>query len=85
MPKGFSKPGMVLKLQRSLYGLRQSLHNYFKYTAEKFASVGLKQSHVNECLFISRRAIVLIWVNNVLIYSPRREWIEETIAERGPS
>lgn len=29
MPRGFSQPGMVLKLKKSLYGLRQSPRNFF--------------------------------------------------------
>jgi hypothetical protein len=29
MPKGFAQPGMVLKLEKSLYGLKQSPRNHF--------------------------------------------------------
>ena len=29
MPRGFAKHGHVLKLQKSLYGLKQSLQNFF--------------------------------------------------------
>ena len=31
MPKGFRKPGTVLKLKRSLYGLKQSPRNFFQH------------------------------------------------------
>lgn len=34
MPRGFSQPGKVLKLKRSLYGLCQSPRNFFQHQRE---------------------------------------------------
>jgi len=34
MPRGFEEDGKVLKLQKSLYGLRQSPRNFFEHLKE---------------------------------------------------
>ena len=38
MPQGFKKPGKVLKLRRTLYGLRQSPRAFWKYMWRKWKS-----------------------------------------------
>ena len=40
MPQGFKKPGKVLKLRRTLYGLRQSPRAFWKYMVEKMEICG---------------------------------------------
>ena len=81
MPRGFSKPGHVLKLRRSLYGLRQSPRNFGRYMKSKLESIGIMQSELDECLFVGRKVVLVTWVDDVLLYSPKDEWINETIAE----
>jgi hypothetical protein len=79
MPRGFSKPGYCLKLKRSLYGLRQSPRNFFKFIKAKLESIEIYQSSFDECLFIGNRVILVSWVDDILLYSPKEEWIDETI------
>ncbi|MGZ6286000.1 MAG: reverse transcriptase domain-containing protein, partial [Ktedonobacterales bacterium] len=68
IPDGFNpKPGYVLRLRRSLYGLRQSpriwnetLHNYL-------TERGLCQSAVDPCLyFVPGKIWVAVWVDDFL-------------------
>ena len=40
MPKGFREPGKVLKLKRSLYGLKQSPRNFFHHLKENLGKAG---------------------------------------------
>ena len=40
MPRGFSKPGYVLKLKKSLYGLKQSPINFFNFIKGKLEHAG---------------------------------------------
>ena len=78
MPQGFAEQGKVLKLRRSLYGLKQSPCNFFQHLKGKLEAVGLhSQDHVDPCLFMSDKVIVLVYVDNTLFYSPQNEWIDK--------
>jgi hypothetical protein len=81
MPRGFSQPGKVLKLKRSLYGLRQNPRNFFQHLkATKLESVGFVSNEaVDPCLFISDRVICLVYVDNTLFFSPKEEYINDVI------
>jgi hypothetical protein len=54
MPRGFSKPGEVLKLKRSLYGLKQSPRNFFKSQQKNLISCGFHNPSpdTDPCLFV---------------------------------
>ena len=69
-PRGF-KRGIgteVLRLQRTLYGLRQSPRYFFKYFTERLVRQGLTQSLFDPCLFMTSSMIVIIYVDDILIY-----------------
>lgn len=71
MPRGFGEPGKVLKLKRSLYGLKQSPRNFFQHLKEKLEGIGFESAtDVDPCLFISNKVICLIYVDDTLFYSP---------------
>lgn len=80
MPRGFTEPGKVLKLKKSLYGLRQSPKNFFNFISERLENVGLvPQVDVDPCLFISDKVICVLYVDDTLFWSPKSEWIDEVI------
>jgi hypothetical protein len=60
MPKGFNNQGKILRLKKSLYGLGQSLRNWFLHLKDKFADIGFKQSEYDACLFVSDRVICIV-------------------------
>ena len=82
MPQGFKqydkngKP-KVLKLNRTLYGLRQSPCTFWLYLTEKLERCGLKQSQLDPCLFIGSRVICIVYVDDLLFWSPKEEYIYE--------
>ena len=51
MPQGFKQKGKVLKLKRTLYGLRQSPRAFWKYLTEKINQYGLSHIHFDPHLF----------------------------------
>ena len=51
MPKGFTRPGYLYKLKRSVYGLRQSPLNWFLTLKSGLEERGFKQSILDPCLF----------------------------------
>ncbi|NCF91157.1 MAG: hypothetical protein GWQ05_09390, partial [Verrucomicrobiaceae bacterium] len=80
MPRGFkqySKNGRekVLKLKRCLYGLRQAPRSFWKYMVEKLEICGLKQSSLDPCLFIGPTCLVIVYVDDVLLWSTSIEHI----------
>ena len=86
MPRGFSQPGKVLRLKRSLYGLRQSPRNFFQFLKAKLEGAGFESNDdVDPCLFISDKVICLVYVDDTLFYSPKQEYIDEAIAKLSQS
>ena len=79
MPQGFREPGKVLKLKRSLYGLKQSPRNFFLHLKGKLEGVGFEQSSVDPCLFISDKVLLVVYMDNTLLFSPKAEFIDEMI------
>jgi len=69
MPRGFSEPGKVLKLKKSLYGLKQSPRNHFKNLSSKLFSLGFEQSEADPCLFLTDKVIALVYVDDTLFFS----------------
>ncbi len=58
----------VLCLWRTLYGLRQSPRYFYKYFTERLVKQGLTPSNFDPCLFLSSTLIVIIYVDDILIY-----------------
>ena len=82
MPRGFSEPGKVLKLKKSLYGLKQSPINFFTFISAKLEAAGFQaQTEVDPCLFISDKVICLVYVDDTLFFSPKQEYIDEAITK----
>jgi hypothetical protein len=74
MPLGFnakSKNGkrQVLKLNKTLYGLRQSPRAFWKYITEKLETCGLMQSKFDPCLFIGPDVMCIVYVNDLIFWS----------------
>jgi hypothetical protein len=80
-PRGFhrGKGDKVLRLKRTLYGLKQSSQYFFQYLTERLVKQGLTASNLDPCLFISKRLIVVIYVDDVLIYGISVKEIDELI------
>ena len=77
-PRGYEVKGengskLFGKLNKSLYGLRQSGRCWNKMIKEFFEAQNLTQSKVDPCLYIKHNGksviYVLIWVDDILIFS----------------
>jgi hypothetical protein len=69
----------VLKLKRMLYGLKQLPRYFFKYFTDLLIKQGLTPSNFNPCLFLSSMLIVIIYVNDILIYGKNKTEIDDFI------
>jgi hypothetical protein len=69
-PRGFKQgnPNDVFCLKRTLYRLKQAPRYFFKYLTERLIRNGLTPSEHNPCLFMNETIIVIVYVDDILIY-----------------
>ena len=80
-PKGFEVPGdYVLKLNRSVYGIKQAPRNFFNYLKKHLKRQGLKQSEFDPCLFVGVKVIAIVYVDDILFFAPNDDDINTVIA-----
>jgi hypothetical protein len=53
-----------------MYGLKQAGHNWYNKLTDELLSLGFIQSKVDKCLFIRLDCIILVYVDDCLIFSP---------------
>ena len=69
MPLGFRKPGKVLKLKKTLYGLRQSPRMFWQYLTKAMEACGMEVSKIDPCLFVGQKVIAISYVDDILFWS----------------
>ena len=84
-PQGFEKYGpngeeMVCKLNKSIYGLKQSPHLWNKVADEWFKQYGLEQNKTDPCLYTKKVGndvlIVIIYVDDIIVSCKSLSMIE---------
>jgi hypothetical protein len=81
-PKGFvyGEPGeLVLKLHKSVYGIKQAPHNFFNFLVDQFKLEGLRQSDNDPCLFIGKKVTAIVYVDDILFFSKDDSEIDKII------
>jgi hypothetical protein len=69
-PAGFKRgEGLVLKLKRSVYGLRQAPRYFFQFLTKHMEAIGLAQSKKDPCLFIGNDIIAVVYVDDILFFA----------------
>ena len=71
LPEGYKKKDIIWKLEKSLYGLKQSGRNWNQVIHKFFTEQKLIQSKVDPCLYMcindENVMIILIWVDDIII------------------
>lgn len=85
LPRDFSQEGKFLRLKKNLCGLKQSPHNFFqRHLTSKLESIELQAAtDIDSCLFFSDKVICLCYVDDILLFSPEQERINEAIERNG--
>ena len=70
-PRGFHRGNgdKVLCLKCTLYGLKQSPRYFFQYITECLMKQNLHASKFDLCLFMNESLIIIIYVDDILIYA----------------
>ena len=81
MPRGYQQPGKILRLNRSLYGMRDSPLLWFKKCSKGLENRGFKASEHDPCLFINKRRKIacVVWVDDCLYFSVDPKEIDRAI------
>lgn len=78
-PKGFDLPkGQTWKLNRALYGLKQSPRLWYETLTEKLRAWNWVPSQYDSCVWISqdKDIIILFWVDDILTFSANRQKVD---------
>lgn len=84
-PRGFKvhcdEGELVLRLKRSLYGLKQSPCHFYQYLSSNLEDLGLVKSNFDPCLFIGTHVIVVVYVDDCLLYAKEDKYIEDLLVK----
>eukprot|EP00804_Cyclotella_cryptica_P017057 CCRYP_003306-RA/>CCRYP_003306-RA protein AED:0.08 eAED:-0.00 QI:0/-1/0/1/-1/0/1/0/182 len=69
MHQGFKEQGIVLKLKKTLYGLRQSPRAFWLYLTEKMNLCGMEQATFDPCLFIGAEVMCICYVDDLIFWT----------------
>ena len=81
MPPGYNKQGKVLKLNKTLYGLRQSPLLWQQKLTDKIKKVGFEEIPQKPCVVQKNNIICFFYVNNIVFAFKKnqRKEVEKTI------
>ena len=89
IPFGMDAPGMVIRLLKSIYGLKQAGRVWFDLLISGLTGIGFTQSHSDPCfLYIIGKVgaiYIAVWVDDcIVVYSNHQQWkhIEAKISKQ---
>ena len=76
-----SRKQSVLKLKKNLYGLKDAACNWFQMLSDGLTGPKLKfqASDIDPCVFYRKNAIILIYVDDCIIFSKELKVIENIV------
>jgi hypothetical protein len=77
--KGFDKKDFVRKLHKNLYGLKQAGYNWFEKLRGGMEQRGFTPYHSDPCVYTKQELVVLVYVDNLLIFLRSMRKIERFI------
>ncbi len=75
----FNDTKHYLQLKKNLYGCKQAARNWYKHLTEGLLSEGFTQSKVDCCLFLRHDCIIVVYVDDCLIFTPSNTIIDTLI------
>ena len=76
----FNRRRFVLRLNRSLYGLKSSGHNWFEKLRSGLTDRGFVQSQVDKCVFYRNECIILTYVDDCIIIGKDMSIVDAVIS-----
>jgi hypothetical protein len=69
----------VLRLNKSLYGLKQAGYNWFAKLSDGLQDRGFEQSGINPCVFFNHNCIVVTYMDDCIIIGDTHDQINRLI------
>ena len=66
----------VLKLIRSVHGLKQSNYNFFQKLNMVLKARNIHPCSTDKCVYVSKQLMLIVCVDDVLIFSKKKYWID---------
>ncbi len=79
--EGEQSSEVVMKLNRSLYGLVQAPMYWYEHLNKSLQEAGFKPSDLDPCLFYGRGMVVLVYVDDCLFFGPNKDEINQAIED----
>ena len=80
--EGFEIPNTIFHLQTSVYGLRQSPLNFYRYLRDGLENRECIKSNHDDCLFTNGEFMVLFWVDDCIFHNKDNNLIGSIISGR---
>ena len=75
----------ILKLKKSLYGLKQASLNWFEKPKQGLTNWGFTPSEINPYLYLKENMVLLIYIHDCIIVSPSRDSIDRLSLQCSPA
>jgi hypothetical protein len=69
-----------IKLEKSLYGIKQAARAWFHFLEPGLTKLGFKASEVDPCLFFRSDCIIALYVDDCLVFSPNQSTVDTVVA-----
>ena len=76
---GINSSDLVMKLNKSLYGLAQSPRTWYYCLKEALEKLGFRTSAVEPGVFFRHGITIVCWVDDCLFFGPDQDKIDEMI------
>jgi len=73
----------VLKLFKSLYGLKQSPRTFYQHLSKSLQNRGWTVSEIDPCLFMKNNMICVIYVDDTIFAGPNQTMIDQEVQKLG--
>ena len=65
----FCNKSDYIKLAQNLYGIKQTIKNFYEYVTDGAGSLGFQPSLVHPCLWLRNDAMIYLCVDNCIIHA----------------
>jgi hypothetical protein len=70
----------VLKIKKNMYGLKQAGNNWFDTLHASLIAPGFSQSSIDPCLFIRSNCIIIVYVDDCLLFAKTDKILDSVVA-----
>jgi len=85
LPKGFEQEGMVCRLKKSVFGLKQAPRIWWETISKKLREMGMTQLVSDPCAYTNGDVIINIHIDDLLIISADDTKIDQVVLELSKS